>query len=237
MKFLRILLITALVVCLTSFAYSKTDILFFVAGNHFLRAETTYEPGVNDFSIVHPHTTAGVGVALYYTGGGRFFSFFSGIEVHYNNFMSWGGIKLGFIPQEYWPQDTFTMEDPSDGDTLQVPAYKNVGGFVTLGINLYRSTLLTLFVNGGGGILYILDPPSGTYTSDHGIETVVEAPEKNIAPAAFGGAGVALGFVKFFSVFVNVRYYYIFSASLEQIEEIKKDQTGISVLVGLMIKL
>lgn len=236
MKVLKLFMISALVVCITSFAYSKTDILLFVAGNHFLRAETIYEPGVNDFSIVHPHTNAGVGIGLYYTSGGRFFSFFSGIEAHYNNFMSWGGIRLGFIPEEYWPRDTFTLEDPSDGDTVNIKAYKNAAGFLTLGLNLYRSTLLTLFVNAGGGVLYILDPEEATYTSRLGVETIVEAPEKQIAPAAFGGAGVAFGLIKYLSIFANVRYYYIFSASLEKIEEIKKDQNGISVLVGIMIK-
>ena len=239
MKILKIFMVAALVFCFASFAQAKTDIMLFFQGNHFMEATTTWEAGVNDFNIINAHTTAGAGIALYYTGGSKLFSFFSGIEVQYNNFMSWEGI-FKWIPVEYRPKDTYTLEDESDGDTLEVMAYKNIAGYLTLGINLYRSTLFTLFVNGGGGVLYILDAPEGIYYSEYGIETVVEAPAKKIAPAAFGGAGVALGFVKFLSIFVNVRYTYIFSTNIfsgGETPDIQLSQKGISAIIGFMFRL
>lgn len=230
MKILRIILITAFIAFITSFAYSETHLYLFASGNHFLTAgtEDDYEPGVNDFPIMEAHKTFGLGFGLIGTTKG---TFFFGIEGHYNNILK-SELKipgLSALGLEY--SNTATLRDPSDDDTVEIEAYKTLAGYLTFGFNIIKSTVLTLYINAGGGVMFIQGAEEQNLTSSLGYETVIEPPDKKISPAGFAGAGISIGLIRAMALFVNLRYTYIHS-----LEETPLHQTAIVALVGVYFR-
>lgn len=216
MKILKIILVSVFLVCLTSFTYSGTNIYLFLSANQYLKAgtEDDYEPGVNDFPIMEAHQVLGLGFGISSSTSGVL-SF--GIEGQYNNFSK---------------ASKASLVDPSDNDTVEIEAYTNIAGYLVFGLNIIRSTALTFYINAGGGAMFILGAEEKTYTSAKGYETIIEPPQKKISPAAFGGAGIIVGFSKAIALFANLRYTYIQSA-----EDPPRPQTGINALAGLLFRL
>lgn len=170
--------------------YGKTNLYLFGAGSFTQAVEGTYEAGVTDFSNTDAHTVLGFGLGITSSSEKLFFT---GLEVHYNM------------------QGKVIMTDPSDSDTVEIDTYKNVMGFLTVGFNIVRSESLNFFVNGGGGVNYLLGTETATYTSTLGYETIIEPPERKYNFMAFGGAGVSFMFSGGAGVFASGRYVYVWT--------------------------
>ena len=175
-----------------SFANSNpSEALFYIFGKgNFVNSagsESDYKNGENDFSIMSAHQTLGFGLGLIYSQK----TFFIGLEAHYNL------------------NGKATLTDPSDNDTVEIDTYKYIAGYFTLGVNLMRNNLLTLYINGGGGFVHPLDAETKIYISKYDIESKIEPPEKKYHLSGFTGVGAVLSFTKHIGLFVNGRYLYI----------------------------
>lgn len=189
MKVFKIILLSAFLMGMTSvLTYSETNFYLFGSGNFFRSAESDYEEGVIDFSIMSSHTTYGIGFGIVQTSKGVFFI---GIEGHYNL------------------SGKTDLTDPSDDDTVNINTYKNIAGYLTLGFNIVNSERFSFFINGGGGVNYISDAKEETYTSTMGYETIIEPPEKKYCFAGFGGVGFVVRLSETVGIFLNGRYLFI----------------------------
>jgi hypothetical protein len=207
MKILRIILVSVLLMCLTSFAFSKSSLFLFGLGNFFQDVEGTYEEGVNDFANTSSYQVYGFGLGIMSSSEK---TVYTGVEVHYNL------------------QGKVTLTDPSDDDTVEIDTYKNITGLLVLGINIVKSSVIRVFVNGGGGGKYMLSAEEQTFTSSLGYETIIEVPEKKFSLMAFGGGGVIFMFSESIGAFASGRYIHVFKS-----DENDVSKSSIMALGGL----
>lgn len=188
MRVLKIAFISICLVLFSTAAYSEVQFYIFGKGN-FIGAsgsESDYEIGVNEFPLVSSHQNYGTGFGLKFGG-----TLFIGLEGHYN----FGGKAI--------------HTDPSDNDTVEMDTYKCTSGFLTLGVNIVRSSVLRLYINGGGGVSYYVDAEGKTYVSEDNIAVEVDPLEKKYKLAGFGGIGLELYFSQTGGILLNARYLHI----------------------------
>lgn len=204
MKAFKAIFICVCLVSTSALAYADSQFSVFGKFNAVPGYQGTYEEGVNDFPIVSDYQNYGLGLGLTF---GK--TIFAGIEGHFNF------------------NGKATLTDPSDDDTVQVDTYKYASGFFTLGVNIWRSRTVRLYINGGGGIRYNLDAEIKTYTSELGFETEIDPPEKKYLMEAFGGVGVEIYFSQSSGVLLNGRYSYV---------DFESPQTSFVVLAGIVYR-
>jgi hypothetical protein len=206
MKRLKLISILSCLVLLSTLAYGDSQFYVFGKGNFIgsSGSRDDYLEGENEFPLVSAYKNYGVGFGLAF---GKLV--FAGIEGHYNL------------------SGKATLTDTSDDDTLEINTYKYVSGIFTLGVNLVRNNALRLYINGGGGVRYILDAERQTYTSELGFAVEIEPPEKEFLLEAFGGAGLELYVSQSTGLFFNGRYSYV---------DFDDPQMAIVVLAGLVYR-
>jgi len=207
MKLLRITLIPICSILISTLVYSEVNICLFGKVNFYNSAgnESDYGEG-NDFPIVSSHQNFGFGVGFTY----RIAKAFIGFEGHYN---SSGKCRL---------------EDPSDGDSVEINSFQNFSGFLTIGYTIIRSQSVRLFITGGGGVGYTLGAENRTYVSQFGYDTIIAPPERKYPLTGFGGASLEWDFTPSTSFLFGVRYLYI---------DFERPQTGFFTLAGIVFKL
>jgi len=204
MRLIKVTLITLFLFFSTSFIYSDTNFYFFGKGNFVMPSgsEDDYEPGENDFPMASSFSNFGFGLGVMIDSKKVFF----GLEA------------------QYTLSGKTALTDPSDNDKVKVDTYKNISGFLTIGFNLVHKPNMRLFINGGGGVSYILDAEMKTYTSQLGFETQIEPP-KRYPMTAFGGMGVIINFSTSLGLWLNGRYQYM---------ALDVPESAIVVLAGLV---
>ncbi len=194
MKILRIILASVLLICLTSFAYSESNLFLFGIGNFFQPITGEYVAGENDFSNTSSYQIYGFGLGIMSSSEK---TAYTGLEVHYNL------------------KGKATLTDPSDNDTVEIDTYKNIAALLVIGINIVKSDTMKVFINGGGGGKYVLSAEEQTYTSSLGYETIIEVPDKKYDFMAFGGGGIIYMFSGAAGVFASGRYIHVFKDTPE----------------------
>jgi len=203
-KYFKVILISILILSLTNFVYSKTDLYLFGKGNFMNSSgsEADYKAGENDFPLASSYNTMGFGFGVTTGSGVVFF----GLEAHYNL------------------NGETTLTDTSDNDKVKIKTYEYVSGFITVGFNVIKNSTLRCFVNGGAGVSYSIDAEVKTYMSQFGYETLIEPPEGKYPITAFGGIGLVINISQSLGLFVNGRYQYMAQ---------DQSQTSIITLLGL----
>jgi len=204
MKYYKVILVLILILSLTNFVYSKTDLYLFGKGNFMNSSgsETDYKAGENDFPLASSYNTMGFGLGV--TTGSRVVFF--GLETHYNL------------------KGKTTLTDTSDNDKVKIKTYKYISGFLTVGFNFIKNSTLRCFVNGGAGVSHSMDAEVKTYMSQFGYETLIEPPDQKYPFTAFGGIGLGINISQSLGLFVNGRYQYMAK---------DQSQTSIITLLGL----
>lgn len=144
-----------------------------------------YQAGINDFCITDAHQTTAIGLGL--TTG--------------------GALHFGFELQ-YTLKGTALMHDPSDGDTLSIDTYARALATVLAGYKVIDSSNLTLAIEAGGGGLFMLGAEDKIYTSGHGLETTIMAPEKTTSAQVFAGIALNYFFSKSMGLHLGARYFF-----------------------------
>jgi hypothetical protein len=103
---------------------------------------------------------------------------------------------------------TTTLTDPSDDDKVDVDTYEHISGLLMIGFNLVHKPTLRLFINGGGGVSFVLDAEMKTYTSQLGFETQIEPPKK-YPITVFVGMGTVINLSPSLGLWLNGRYQYL----------------------------
>lgn len=205
MRFIKVTLITLLFFFSTGFVYGDINFYLFGKSNFVMASgsEDDYEPGENDFPMASSFNNFGFGLGVIIDSKKVFF----GLEAHYTL------------------SGKTTLTDPSDDDKVDVDTYKHISGFLTIGFNLVHKPSLRLFINGGGGVSYVLDAEMKTYTSQLGFETQIEPPKK-YPIAVFGGIGAVMNFSPSLGLWFNGRYQYL---------ALDVPESAVVVLAGLVV--
>lgn len=155
--------------------------LNFMAGSG---SDDGYLEGENEFPIVDPHRTQGFGLALTAGSGLLFY----GAEIQLNL----AGSAI--------------LNDPSDGDTVEVDTSRHAAALLIIGVNMVRTPGLRIFLEGGGGFAMTLDKDMRTYTSTYGFETEIAPPDREFPLVFFAGGGVEVPFSQRLALFLGGRY-------------------------------
>ncbi|RLE04540.1 MAG: hypothetical protein DRJ11_00780 [Candidatus Aminicenantes bacterium] len=178
------------------------------AGNFYLSSgsEAHYIEGTNDFPLTDAHQNYGLGFGLIYDPGRVYFGF----------------------ETQYTLAGPATLHDPSDNDRVTIDTYPHAEARLILGFNLINKPSWRFFLQGGVGLSQILNPQTRIYTSELGIETRVEPPEKKKTVTAMGGGlGLEYYFSDHFGACLAGRIQYF---------DLDKPETAFQTLLGLVIK-
>lgn len=178
------------------------------AGNFYLSSgsEAHYIEGTNDFPLTDAHQNYGLGFGLIYDPGRIYFGF----------------------ETQYTLAGPATLHDPSDNDRVTIDTYPHAEARLILGLNLVNTPSWRLFLQGGVGLSQILNTQTRIYTSELGIETRVEPPEKKKTVTTMGGGlGIEYYFSDHFGACLAGRVQYF---------DLDKPETAGQALLGLVIK-
>lgn len=150
-------------------------------------SEDDYVLGENNFPVTPAHTPFLLGAALNRNFGKHF-----GLELE-TMFI------LGSI---------FTLEDPSDGDTVEVLSGWRASLCLNAVFKLEWGAVRPYILGGGGWDKLFADEK--TVTSAYGYDIVFEVPEKTIAPLFQAGGGVEYQVSDSVGLRLDLRYILVF---------------------------
>jgi hypothetical protein len=150
-------------------------------------ADSDYLTGINDFPVTPAYNAPAFGIGL------TFFispSFAVGFDVRY-----------GFSAK-------VDLRDPSDGETIQADAPKNLIAEINLFQHFNLSKQMQLFISlGGGGEYRMVEEKE--YMSNLGNKIIISAPAKPISPLAAAGIGLQYMFSNALGINLECRVTYI----------------------------
>ncbi len=210
---MKIIKIFSFIIVLLAFvsanSFAKGDILIFGTMN-FINSSgsaSDYKEGENDFPIKNSHQTNGFGLGISFP---IIKNLSIGFEGHYNL------------------RSKATLQDPSDNDTVEIDTYKNSSLFLTLGLSFLNTKNISIFLNGGGGINFLMENDTKFYTSKLGYETQILPPKGRTNLTGFGGVGIMVKMNSKIGILANARYIYI---SYED-----NPENGFQIMGGLNIR-
>ncbi len=153
-------------------------------------SENDYIAGANDFPVTPSHKTPNLGLSLSYYLTENL------------------GLQLSGI---YNFSTKIKLEDPSDGDSVEINSAKNYSFLLEL---YYEKRIgkITPYISLGGGINKIIGH-SETVLSEYGWEIEFLPPERTIDPVFSVGSGIKYNFSDVFGLNIGIKYNLIFSKS------------------------
>jgi len=152
------------------FGQEKNQVTGFAGLNYVMQygSEADYVQGENDFPVTPAHMPPIFGFSY-----ARFFSERMGVEVDFRYNLS----------------SKVTLEDPSDGDTIDIDTAQH---YTITGNLIYQLSTGSFipYILAGGGIDNLVNAEDQFITSALGYDVTLEAPEKKIDIVVNAGAGV-----------------------------------------------
>ena len=188
------IVIALMLFCLTTVRAEDGNIRVFIFGGanqHFASGSVDdYLQGSNDFPVTPAHRPVLFGFS-------------------YTRLFKQMGIEMDW---RYSLPGTVTLEDPSDGDSVEIDTSAHMAISINLLLRLLNGRFSPYLLFGGGADVAF--PKTAVYTSSYGYEIVMGATEKKdrLDFEAHIGGGLELMFTRSVGIRLDVRYSRVFDS-------------------------